>query len=65
MVSVCNTAIKNIMANFIPHETIIYNPPRIKNRIKKLIYEPNSLDKDYRKNNDTQIFEKLMVLQKN
>ena len=53
------------MANFIPHETIIYNPPRIKNRIKKLIYEPNSLDKDYRKNNDTQIFEKLMVLQKN
>ena len=23
MVSVCNTTIKNIMANFIPHETII------------------------------------------
>ena len=65
MVSVCNTTIKNIMATFIPHETIICNPPRIKNKIKKLIYEPNSLDKDYRKNNDTQIFEKLMLLQKN
>ena len=25
MVSVCNTFIKNIMANFIPHETIIYD----------------------------------------
>ena len=67
MVSVCNTTIKNIMANFIPHETIICDdrdPPWINNRIKKLIYERNSLYKDYRKNNDTQIFEKLTLLQK-
>ena len=56
MVSVCNTTIKNIMANFIPHETIICDDrdtPWINNRIKKLIYERNSLYKDYRKNNDT------------
>ena len=66
MVSVCNTTIKNIMANFVPHETIICddNPPWINNRTKKLIYERNSLYKDYRKNNDTQIFEKLTLLQK-
>ena len=68
MVYVCNTTIKNIMANFIPHETIICDdrdPPWINNRIKKLIYERNSLYKDYGKNNDTQIFEKLTLLQKN
>ena len=67
MLSVCNTTIKNIMANFIPHETIICDdrdPPWINNRIKKLICEQNSLYKDYRKNNDTQIFEKLTLLQK-
>ena len=61
MVSVCNTTIKNIMANFIPHETIICDdrdPPWINNRIKTSIYERNSLYKDYRKNNDTQNFEK-------
>ena len=32
--------------------------------LKKIIYERNSLYKDYRKNNDTQIFEKLTLLQK-
>ena len=31
---------------------------------KKIIYERNSLYKDYRKNNDTQIFEKLTFFQK-
>ena len=54
MVSVCNTTIKNIMANFISHETIICDnrdPPWINNSIKKLIYERNSLYKDYRKTN--------------
>ena len=45
--------------NFIPHETIICDdrgPPWINNRIKKIIYEQNSLYKDCCKNNDTQIF---------
>ena len=67
MVSVFNTTIKNIMVNFMPHATIIYDdrdPPWIHNRIKKIIYERNSLCKDYRKNNDTRIFEKLTFLQK-
>ena len=68
MVFVCNTTIKNItINNFIPHKTIICHdrdPPWINNRIKKLIYKRNSLYKDYRKNNDTQIFEKLRLLQK-
>ena len=38
MVSICNTTIKNIMANFIPHETITCDDrdaPWINNRIKK------------------------------
>ena len=55
------------MANFIPHETIICDdrdPPWIHNRIKNLIYERNSLNKVYRSNNDTLIFEKLTLLQK-
>ena len=67
MVSAFNTTIKNIMANFIPHATIICydrDPPWIHNRIKKIIYERNSLYKDYHKNNDTRIFEKLTFLQK-
>ena len=33
-------------------------------RIKKLIHERNSLYKDYRKNFDIQVFEKLPLLQK-
>ena len=67
MVSVLNTTIKNIMANFIPHETMICDdsdPPWINNRIKQLIYERNSLYKVYRISNDSQIFEKLTFLQK-
>ena len=54
MVSVCNTTVKNIMANFISHEAIICDnrdPPWINNGIKNLIYERNSLYKDYRKAN--------------
>ena len=36
----------------------------INNRIEKLIHELSNLYKDYRKNNNTQIFEKLIFLQK-
>ena len=67
MVSFSDTTIKNIMANFIPTETIICDDrdsPWINNRIKKLIHERNNLYKDYRKNNETVIFEKLTLLQK-
>ena len=55
------------MVNFIQHEAIICddrNPPWIKDRIKKLIYERNSLYKVYCISNDTQISEKLTLLQK-
>ena len=54
------------MANLIPHETIICDDrdqPWINNKIKKLIRKPKSLYKGYRKYNDTQIFEKLTLLQ--
>ena len=64
---VCHTTLKNIIANFIPHETIICDDrdsPWINNRIKKSTHKRNGLYKDYRKNNDTQIFEKLTLLQK-
>ena len=67
MVSVFNTTIKNIMANFVPHETVISDyrdPPWINNRIKKIIYRQNSLYKVYRTNSDTQIFEKSTFLQR-
>ena len=51
VVTVFNTIIKNVMANLIPHQTIICDDrdtPCINNRIKfnnriKLIYERNSL----------------------
>ena len=55
------------MANFIPHETITCDdrdPPWINDRIKKLIYDRNSLYKVYCISNDTQISEKLTLLQK-
>ena len=38
--------------------------PWINNRIEKLIHEHSNLYKDYRRNNNTQIFEKLIFLQK-
>ena len=54
------------MTNFIQHETIICDdrgPPWMNDRIKKLIYERNSLYKVYCISNDTQISEKLTFLQ--
>ena len=50
MVSVCNTTIKNIVANFICDDR---DPPWINKKTKKLIHKQNSLCKDYRKINDT------------
>ena len=50
MVSVCNTTIKNVMANFILYGTIICddrNLSWINNRVEILIHERNSLYKDY------------------
>ena len=50
MVSVCDTTIKYIMANFICDNR---DPQWINKRTKKLIHKRNSLCRDYRKINDT------------
>ena len=66
MASVFSTTIKKIMTNFILHEIIICDdkdPPWINNRVKILIHERTSLCKNYRKNNDNQVFEKFTLLQ--
>ena len=49
-----NKTIRNILSNFIPHETIIFDdrdPPWINNRVKHLINEKNAIYKNYLKNN--------------
>ena len=63
----CHATLKNIIANFIAHDAIICDDrdsPQFNNRIKKSTHERNNLYKDYRKNHDTHIFEKLALLQK-
>ena len=48
-----NKTIKNIVSNYIPHETIICNdkdPPWINNNIKKLINDKNHAYASYRLN---------------
>ena len=49
-----NKTIRNILSNFIPHETITFGdryPPWINNRVKHLINEKNAIYKHYLKNN--------------
>ena len=46
--------IKNILSNFVPHETITFNdrdPPWINSQVKHLINEKNVMYKNYLKNN--------------
>ena len=45
-ISIFNETILNIMTNFIPHETKIFNdrePPRINNKVKTIIQEKNKI----------------------
>ena len=52
-VNIFNTAIKNILSNYIPHKTIKYDdrdPPWLKN-IKQLILEKDQVYKFYRQSN--------------
>ena len=52
-VYLCNKTIKNIVSNYICHETIICNdkdPPWINNNIKKLINDKNHAYASYRLN---------------
>ena len=49
-----NKTIRNILSNFIPHETITFDdrdPPWINNRVKHLINEKSVIYKNYLKNN--------------
>ena len=49
-----NKTIKNILSNFIPHETIAFDdrdPPWINSQVKHLINEKNAIYKNYLKNN--------------
>ena len=46
MVNILNETISNVLNNYIPHETIIYDdqdPPWINNKVKKVIQEKNQL----------------------
>ena len=67
MVHLFNKTIKNILSNYIPHETITCDdrdPPWIKNKIKQLIQEINNTYRSYiLSNKNPQIFEKVKYLQ--
>ena len=62
-----NQTIKNILCNFIPHETVTYNdrdPLWINSKIKGLIQEKNIAKKCYFENNkDIQLFRRFQCMQ--
>ena len=59
--------VKNIVSNYIPHETVTFDdrdPPWINKKAKQLIPEKNEMHKKYVKvNNDTKMFDKVKCLQ--
>ena len=67
MVHLYNKNIKNILSNYIPHETITCDdrdPPWINRKIKQLIHEINNTYRIYiLSNKNPQIFEKMNYLQ--
>ena len=67
MVSIFNQTIINILCNFIPHETVLFDdrdPPWMNKEIKKLIYEKKNIFKCFRRNNnDKQLLDRLKDLQ--
>ena len=61
-----NETIKNILSNFIPHETITFDdrdPPWINSQVKHLINEKNVMYKNYLKNKSNQSFETFQSFQ--
>ena len=65
-ISIFNETILNIMTNFIPHETKIFNdrePPGINNKVKTMIQEKNKIYKLYLKNKSNMLATKLETLQ--
>ena len=67
MVSILNQTIINILRNFIPYETALFDdrdPPWMKKEIKKLIHEKKSIFNCFRQNNnDKQLLDRLKDLQ--
>ena len=67
MVHLFNRTIKNVIRNFIPHETITCDdrdPPWINNSIRRLIQDENEAYKRFkRSNNNNQYFENFQSLQ--
>ena len=67
MVSIFNQTIINILCNFIPHETVLFDdrdPPWINKEIKKLIHEMKSIFNCFRQNNnEKQLLDRLKDLQ--
>ena len=67
MIFLFNEAVKNIISNYIPHETVTFDdrdPPCINKNVKQLILEKNEMYKKYdNENKDTRIFDKVKCLQ--
>ena len=63
MVSLFNRTIKNILSNYIPHETIICDdkdPPWFNNNIKQLIQEKSNTYKSYiLRDKNPQVFDRV------
>ena len=66
-VSIFNQNIINILCNFIPHETVLFDhrdPPWMNKEIKKLIHEKKHTFNCFRRNNnDKQLLDRLKDLQ--
>ena len=67
MVSIFNQTIINILCNFIPHETVLFDdrdPPWMNKEIKKLIHEKKNIFNCFGRNNsDKQLVDRLKDLQ--
>ena len=65
-ISIFNETILNIMTNFIPHETKIFNdrePPWINNKVKTMIQEKSKIYQLYLKNKSNMLATKLKTMQ--
>ena len=67
MVSIFNQTIINLLCNFTPHETVLFDdrdPPWMNKEIQKLIHEKKSIFNCFRQNNnDKQLLDRLKDLQ--
>ena len=67
MIFLFNKTIKNILSNYIPHETVTSDdrdPPWINKNVKLLILEKNEMYKKYlNENKDPRIFDKVKCIQ--